>query len=157
MNYLPDLCFPKFEFRFRIQENKTYIFDEIRKSWIVLSPEEWVRQNLLKFLIENYAYPSSLIAVEKSLKIADKTLRFDALVFDRKANPLMLIECKATEVKLTQKVFDQIWIYNYEVNAPFFLVTNGVAFVMGSCFKDKKPEFFSEIKDYNSLLSLISE
>ncbi len=154
-NKFPDLCFPTFEYRLKIKDAKTYLFDEIRKKWLVYTPEEWVRINLIRFLISYHGYPYSLIAIEKSLKLANKTLRFDALVYNRNVEPLMIIECKAPNVNLSQKVFDQIWSYNYKINAPFFLVTNGVHFVMGSCLPNKTPDFFKKVLDYNELLKLI--
>lgn len=151
----PKLCFPDFDFKIKEENNNLYIFDDIRKKWILYTSEEWVRQNLIKFLTLHYKYPVSLIAIEKSLSLANRNLRFDALIYDKNINPLMIIECKAPEIKLSQNVFDQIWNYNYKINAPFFIVTNGVSFVMGSCFKGKDPEFFYEVKTYNELLSIL--
>lgn len=151
-SYFPILCFPKYEFRFKSNNNSIFIFDDIRRKWIVCTPEEWVRQNLINFLIKELLFPKSLIAVEKSITLAGKNLRFDALVYDKKFNPLVLIECKAPSVNITQSVFDQILSYNYEINAPYFILTNGFAFIMGSCYKSKKIIFFHETKNFEELL-----
>lgn len=146
----PALCFPRFDFRFKEEKDSINIFDEIRKKWVVCTPEEWVRQNLIKFLIENLSFPKSLIAVEKSILIAGKNLRFDLLVYDKEFKPLVLIECKAPTVNLNQSVFNQIWSYNYKVDAPYFIVSNGVAFVMGT-YKNGDVVFFQETKCFDEL------
>lgn len=147
-----DLCYGTFEFRLKNVNGKEHIFDEIRKKWLVCTPEEWVRQNLIKFLIEKHSFPVGLVALEKSLVVAGRNYRFDALVFDREFNPLMIIECKAPSVNLVQKVFDQIWNYNYEVNAPFFLVTNGLSFVMGEYNSETGIKFFNEVMSFDQLV-----
>jgi hypothetical protein len=146
------LGFPEYEFRIRKNENKISIFDEIRKKWIICTPEEWVRQNLIKFLIKEYNYPTTLIAVEKGLKLAGRDYRFDVLVYSRDYKPLVIIECKAPEVPLSQSVFDQIWNYNYEIGAPYFLVTNGLGFIMGKVTKDNEIEYLDKPADYDELL-----
>ena len=102
----PILCFPPYDFRMKSEAGKAMIFDEIRKKWIVCTPEEWVRQNLVRFLVQDCAYPQALVALEKQVLVAERSLRFDALIYDREFSPLMLIECKAPTVKLTQKVFE---------------------------------------------------
>ena len=147
----PILCFPPYEFRMKSETGKSLIFDEIRKKWIVCTPEEWVRQNLVRFLVQDCAYPQALVALERQVKVAERSLRFDALIYDREINPLMLIECKAPTVKLTQKVFDQIWHYNYEVKAPFFIVTNGINFVMGRYDISTGVEIFDSVKAFDEL------
>ena len=133
------------------EAGKSLIFDEIRKKWVVCTPEEWVRQNLVRFLVQDCAYPQALVALERQVKVADRSLRFDALIYDREINPLMLIECKAPTVKLTQKVFDQIWHYNYEVKAPFFIVTNGINLVMGRYGIYTGVEIFDSVKAFEEL------
>jgi hypothetical protein len=147
-----NLCYTTYSFRLKKLGVKDQIFDEIRKKWLVCTPEEWVRQNLIKFLIDKHSFPVNLVALEKSLIVAGRNYRFDALVFDREFNPLMIIECKAPSVKLEQKVFDQIWNYNYEINAPFFLITNGLNFVMGECKPETGIKFFPEVMNYDQLI-----
>ena len=148
----PILCFPQYDFRMKSDAGKTLIFDEIRRRWIVCTPEEWVRQNLVRFLVQDCAYPQAFVALEKQVKVADRSLRFDALIYDREINPLMLIECKAPSVKLTQKVFDQIWHYNYEVRAPFFIVTNGIDLAMGRYDASSGVEIFDRVKAFDELV-----
>ena len=148
----PILCFPPYDFRMKSEAGKAMIFDEIRKKWIVCTPEEWVRQNLVRFLVQDCAYPQALVALEKQVLVAERSLRFDALIYDREFSPLMLIECKAPTVKLTQKVFDQIWHYNYEIKAPFFIVTNGIDFIMGRYNAGKGVEFFETVKAFEELV-----
>jgi len=147
----PRLCFPPYEFRLKNEDGKQFIFDDIRRKWISCTPEEWVRQNLVRFLVSDCAYPQALVALEKQVVVAERKLRFDALVYDREFCPLMLIECKAPTVKLTQKVFDQIWNYNFEVKAPFFIVTNGIDFIMGRYDRNKGVEFFERVKAFEEL------
>ncbi|MDR2835452.1 MAG: type I restriction enzyme HsdR N-terminal domain-containing protein [Bacteroidales bacterium] len=149
---LLQLCFPEYDFRLKKADEKIYIFDEIRTKWIVCTPEEWVRQNLIKFLISELKIPQTLIALEKQIILANRHLRFDAIVYDRNIKPLILIECKAPQVNIAQKVFDQIWNYNYEISAPYFIVTNGITFVMGKCDKEKGVKFFEQTKTFEEIM-----
>ncbi len=119
------LNFPIYDFRLRKKNNKTYIFDIVRKKFFLLTPEEWVRQHSLHYLIIEKGYPLSLIAVEKHLYINGQLRRFDIVVFNRKMLPRILVECKAPEVPLTQTVFDQANQYNYLLKAPYLFLTNG--------------------------------
>ncbi|MBQ6791015.1 MAG: type I restriction enzyme HsdR N-terminal domain-containing protein [Paludibacteraceae bacterium] len=119
--------------RTRVFNGKEQIFCEWRHRWVRLTPEEWVRQQLLHRLVEQLGYPASLIAVEVSLEkiindklpITNKKLRADAVVYNRAMKPLMLIECKAETVPLTQKTLDQAVIYNRRLNVPYLLLYNG--------------------------------
>ena len=119
--------------RTRVFNGKEQIFCEWRHRWVRLMPEEWVRQQLLHRLVEQLGYPASLIAVEVSLEkitndklpITNKKLRADAVVYNRAMQPLMLIECKAETVPLTQKTLDQAVIYNRRLNVPYLLLHNG--------------------------------
>jgi hypothetical protein len=146
------LCFPEQKFRIKKETEKFFIFDELRRKWITCTPEEWVRQNLLKYLISELKFPQNLIAVEKSLNFAGRTYRFDALVYNKDFSPLVIIECKSPFVPVDQKVFDQIWNYNYEISAPFFLVTNGISFVMGKCSMETGVLFFEKTFEYDKLI-----
>lgn|SRR5690606_3833227 len=121
-----DLNFPKFQFRFKNNENKRFIFDEIRKKYVLLSPEEWVRQHVVHFLIKVKHYPKSYINVEKVVKINNMNKRYDVVVFTSTGDIFLLVECKEPSVKITQKVFDQIARYNTSLNAQFLMVTNGI-------------------------------
>tara|TARA_B100000925_G_C21990004_1_gene466356 strand:+ start:872 stop:1324 length:453 start_codon:yes stop_codon:yes gene_type:complete len=123
--FLRNLNFPFVKFKFKINDNKTYIFDEIRKKFVFITPEEWVRQNVLKFLI-NKNIPINHISIEKKIIVNKLNKRFDIVVFDRNGNVLLLVECKSYDVKLDQKVFDQIAIYNKSIMAKYLMITNGL-------------------------------
>ncbi|MEL1244602.1 type I restriction enzyme HsdR N-terminal domain-containing protein [Flavobacterium sp. DGU11] len=120
------LNFPDYTFRFKNSENKVAIFDEIRKKFVVLTPEEWVRQHVVRFLLEQKNYPKSHINVEKIIKINGLTKRYDAVVFQPDGTIFLLVECKAPGVPISQNTFDQIARYNMTVNAMHMMVTNGL-------------------------------
>ena len=122
---LKKLNFPNYNFNFKINDNKPYIFDVVRKKFIVLTPEEWVRQNVVKYLIEKDVSLNH-IAIEKKIIVNNLKKRFDIVVFDRNSNVLLLVECKSSDVKIDQKVFDQIAIYNKSINSNYMMVTNGL-------------------------------
>ena len=119
-----DLNFPKFQFRFKINENKRFIFDDIREKYVLLTPEEWVRQHVVQFLIQVKGYPKSYINVEKLVEINGMNKRYDVVVFAPNGTIFLLIECKEPNVKISQTVFDQIARYNLSLNAQFLMVTN---------------------------------
>lgn len=120
------LNFPDYAFRFKSSENRAAIFDEIRKKFILLTPEEWVRQHVVKFLLEQKNYPKSHINVEKIIKLNDLTKRYDVVVFQPDGKIVLLVECKAPEVAITQNTFDQIARYNLKMDAQYMMVTNGL-------------------------------
>ncbi len=119
------LNFPTYDFRFKNRENKTYIFDPIRKKFIVLQPEEWVRQHVVQFLIREKNYPVSLINVEKELRVNQLKKRYDVVVFTPQGEITLVVECKAPSVRITQETFDQVARYNLALKAGFLMVTNG--------------------------------
>ena len=109
----------------RLQNGKEQIFCAWRHRWVRLTPEEWVRQQLLHYMTGQLDYPASLIAVEKAIRIGDAVKRCDAVVYDAALQPVMIIECKAETVPLTQKTLDQAITYNRKLNVPFLLLSNG--------------------------------
>ncbi len=119
------LNFPSFEFRLKNRNNKSYIFDIIRKKFILLTPEEWVRQHVINYLI-NHRVSKNHINVERKIIINKLTKRFDVVVFKRDGSVKLLVECKAPNIKIDQKVFDQISIYNKSLSAEFMMITNGL-------------------------------
>jgi type I site-specific restriction endonuclease len=146
---MQELNFPSYTFRFKNSENKVSIFDEIRKKFIVLTPEEWVRQNVVRFLMEEKKYPKSLINVEKVLKINDLTKRYDVVVFNNDGSIFILIECKAPEIKISQTTFDQIARYNMILKAAFLMVTNGLNhYFCKMDFENEKYEFIKSLPNY---------
>lgn len=123
---MQNLNFPAYSFRFKNSENKVSIFDDIRKKFIILTPEEWVRQHTVQFLLQEKKYPKSYLNVEKLITINDISKRYDIVVFQPNGEIFLLIECKAPEVTITQKTFDQIARYNLKLNAKYLMVTNGL-------------------------------
>ncbi len=119
------LNFDRYKFRFKNSENKTAIFDEIRKKFVILTPEEWVRQHVVHYLMVEKKYPKSLINVEKLLKINGMTRRYDVVVFNNDGSILILVECKAPHIKISQETFDQIARYNLTMQAAYLMITNG--------------------------------
>ena len=119
------LNFPAYDFRFKNTENKVYIFDVVRKKFVVLQPEEWVRQHVVHYLIFEKNYPLSLINVEKQLRVNNLKRRYDIVVFEPNGAIQILIECKAPEVSITQISFDQIARYNMQLQSEYLMVTNG--------------------------------
>jgi len=120
------LNLPKYAFKIKNRENKLYIFDIIRKKYVVLTPEEWVRQHFIHYLITDKKYPKSILAIEKQLKYNGLIKRTDILVFDKLGQPDIIVECKSPNIKISQDTFDQIARYNLNLNANFLVVTNGL-------------------------------
>jgi len=141
-----NLNFPKYEFKLSEVGGKRYIFDEQRRKNIMLTPEEWVRQHLIKFLIEDRKFPSSLIAVERAFEVNKISKRFDVLVFGKSGKPLFLIECKSPSIKISQDVFFQVSVYNKALQVPYLLVSNGLQHLLWK-FSDEMHnfEFLNEI------------
>ena len=118
--------FPRPEFRTRLrQDGVREVFDSVRRSWVRLSPEEWVRQNFIRFLSSVRGYPLAMMAVEREIRLGSLRKKFDILVYDGSHRPWMMVECKAQEVTLSQEVLMQILRYNMAVPAPYLVITNG--------------------------------
>ncbi|MFN6944808.1 MAG: type I restriction enzyme HsdR N-terminal domain-containing protein [Cytophagaceae bacterium] len=120
------LNFPDFQFRFQQIKDKSFIFDIIRKKFIQLTPEEWVRQHFIHLLIDYYHYPKTLLKIESGHKYNQLQKRTDILVYDRQGNCFMLIECKAPEIPVSKKTFEQVSAYNKSYQAPYMAVSNGI-------------------------------
>ncbi len=120
------LNFPQYTFRFKNSENKIAAFDEIRKKFIILTPEEWVRLHTIQYLISELNYPKSLINVEKQLKLGKRIKRYDIVVHNSHGEIHIIVECKAPSIKITQDTFDQIARYNMSLDATYLMVTNGL-------------------------------
>ena len=117
--------FPAPAFQIKEEDGKDILFDALRKQWVRLTPEEWVRQNMIQYLIQTKNYPSALIAIEKELKLGELKKRFDVLIYDNNHEPWMMIECKAMEVELHQKVLEQLMRYHISVPVPYLVISNG--------------------------------
>ena len=123
---MQDLNLPQYDFRIEGSEGQLSIFDPIRKKYVALTPEEWVRQHFIQFLIHEKNLPSGLILLEKTLVYNKMKRRPDIVAHDRQGKPILIVECKAPEVKITQETFDQIARYNSVLKVPYLIVTNGM-------------------------------
>ena len=146
---MDELIFPPFESRIKKNNGKTVIFDVIRKKFTVVTPEEWVRQHLIHFLINQMKYPKSLILVEDGMKVNKMIKRSDVVIYNRSGEIFLAVECKSTRVKLTQKSMDQLSVYNQHYKANYLVLTNGLQLYVckmdyiggNSEFMDQFPEF----------------
>ncbi len=150
------LNLPEYNFNIKNVNKKNYIFDANRKKYVVLTPEEWVRQYYIRFLTEEKAYPSSLIAIEKQLSLNGMKKRCDAIVYNYNAEPVMIIEFKAPNIKITQHTFDQAAVYNSKLKVDFLMISNGLEhYCCKVDFENNKYSFFSEIPDFHKLIQQI--
>ena len=144
-----NLNLPKYSYKIKNKENKPYIFDIIRKKYIMLTPEEWVRQHFVNYLMTNKNYPKSHIALEKQMKINNLVKRTDILVFNNSGNPHIIVECKSPSIKISQNTFDQIARYNMKLDAKFLIVTNGIQHYYCKINHAKEVyEFLEDLPDY---------
>ncbi|OAB78611.1 type I restriction enzyme HsdR N-terminal domain-containing protein [Cochleicola gelatinilyticus] len=139
------LNFPEYQFRFKSNENKPLIFDVIRKKFVVLTPEEWVRQHTLQFLLSEKKYPASLINVEKQLQLHNTIKRYDIVVYNNDGSIHLIVECKRPKVSITQHTFDQIARYNLTLDATYLMVTNGIEHYY--CQMDMEAERYIFLKE----------
>jgi hypothetical protein len=121
------LKYPSFDVRLRNKGAQTQIFDQVRKKWLALTPEEWVRQHFVNYLISEKKIPASLISIEKELQLNDLRKRYDVVVFDHALKPWLIVECKAPYIPLSGSVVEQALRYNMVIGAEFLMLTNGVA------------------------------
>ena len=143
------LNFPTYSFRFKNSENKISIFDSIRKKFVILQPEEWVRQHCIQFLINEKGFPKSLINIEKELTINSLKKRYDIVVFNSDGSIHLIVECKAPKIIIKQDTFDQIARYNLKLNATYLMVTNGLNhYYCQMDFKNECYTFLKEIPNY---------
>jgi hypothetical protein len=131
--------FPKDRIKTKQRGGINEIFDGIRKKWLLLTPEEWVRQNFIQFLLIKKNYPSSLIAIEKEIKLGELKKRCDVVIYNRQSQPWMIIECKEMNVALGEKTLEQILRYHITLPAKYLIITNG-SYCFG--FKKEKDQFF---------------
>lgn len=149
------LNFKTYSFRIKKTDNKIFIFDEIRKKFVVLQPEEWVRQHVIRFLIEEKQMPKSLINVEKEITINGLAKRYDVVVFSKNGDILLVVECKAPTVQISQSVFDQIARYNLMLKSEILMVTNGLNHYFCQVdYQKGKYVFLQELPEYKFLTNL---
>ncbi|WP_297978449.1 type I restriction enzyme HsdR N-terminal domain-containing protein, partial [uncultured Capnocytophaga sp.] len=140
---------PLYEFRFKNSENKLYIFDIVRKKFVSLTPEEWVRQHTIQFLLKEKKYPQSLMNVEKQIQVNQLTKRYDIVVYRSDGSIFLAVECKAPQVKITQQIFDQIARYNMTLKAENLMITNGLHHIFYQIdYVNQKYVFLEELPDF---------
>ena len=151
------LNLPQYSFRTRVQSGKKQIFDEFRRKWVALTPEEWVRQHFARYLTEVKHFPCSLVAIEHALRIHQNDFRADMVLFSKSGVPLAVVECKAPNVKISQEVFDQIARYNLNLRVGFLVVTNGLTHFCCQFESDElRYSFLAEIPDFDQMERMIS-
>jgi hypothetical protein len=121
------LKYPLFNTKLKKQKNQTFIFDEVRKKWLLLTPEEWVRQHLIHYLILEKKYPISFISIEKEIILNDLKKRYDIVIYNKQLIPVVVIECKAPYIELDKNVVEQALRYNLIVKAKYLMISNGVS------------------------------
>ena len=149
-----ELNLPKYGIKIKNDKGHQSIFDVLRRKYVALTPEEWVRQHFVHFLIEHKGYPKALMANEIQLAIGNKKLRCDSVLYDRTLRPRMIIEYKAPTVNITQKVFDQITIYNMLLHVDYLVVSNGIKhYCCRMDYANQNYLFLEDIPDYQNLLT----
>ena len=138
--------YPEYPFKIQKEAGKDQIFDPLRKSWVVLTPEEWVRQNFIQYLIQVKNYPSTLIAIEKTIQLGELKNRFDIIVY-KNDSPWLLIECKEANVPITEKTLEQILQYQQVVEANYLVMTNGHT-TYGAKIETGKLHYLQSLPDY---------
>jgi len=143
------LNFKQYSFRFKNRENKPLIFDVVRKKFMVLTPEEWVRQNNIQYLVKELNIPLSLINVEKQIKLHGTIKRYDIVTFNPDGSIHLIVECKADSIKISQDTFDQIARYNLVLKSTFLMVTNGMDhYYCKMDLQNKRYSFLETLPEY---------
>lgn len=149
---MQELNLPGFNFKITTKDNRDYIFDNIRRKYISLTPEEWVRQNFIEFLINYKSYPKGRIGNEISLIQNGIKRRADSVIYDIYGQPLIIIEYKAPEIKITQQVFEQIVRYNMVLRVKYLIVSNGIShYCCRINYDSNNVEFIKDIPEYSEL------
>lgn len=143
------LNLPSFDFRIKTENGKHFIFDSVRKKFLLLTPEEWVRQNFIQFLVQHKKYPQSLMAVEKQITVNSIFFRFDLVVYQNSGKPYLIAEFKAPGVKITQQAFDQVVRYNMALKVKLVIVSNGLQhFICAIDYEKGTYRFLKEIPEF---------
>ena len=146
------LNLPQYEIKITEKDGKHMIFDFLRRKYVALTPEEWVRQHFTHYLVEHKGYPKGLLGNEIELQIGDKRLRCDSILYNKVAQPQMIIEYKAPTVPLQQKVFDQVSAYNLLLRVDYLVISNGMEhYCCKMDYEHQKYLFLQEIPDYEKL------
>jgi len=154
---LHQLNFPHYQFKLRETAGKPEVFDPVRRKFVALTPEEWVRQHVIRYLSEDRKYPISLIHVEGGLELNNQKKRFDLLVYNNLGQPQVLVECKAPGVKISQAVFDQAARYNMAFKVSLLFVSNGLEhYCCQVDFEKESITFLNTIPQYNTEIPIVS-
>ncbi|MDA8857871.1 type I restriction enzyme HsdR N-terminal domain-containing protein [Flavobacteriales bacterium] len=146
---LPKINLPNARLKIKLVEDTTQVFDEVRKKYFKLTPEEWVRQNFIHYLNKEKNYPFGLMGVEKMVKYNSLKTRADIVIWNRERMPSVIVECKAPNIKITQDAFNQIARYNFKLRVKYLVVTNGLQhFCCEMDYESKKITFMQEIPEY---------
>lgn len=146
------LTLPPYQIRVKETHGRKQIFDILRRKYVALTPEEWVRQHFIHYLVEHKNYPSSLLANEVSLQIGEKRMRADSVLYDNQLHPRMIIEYKAPNITLTQKVFDQITVYNLLLHVDYLIVSNGmITYICKMDYEKQTYKFLETIPNYENI------
>jgi len=147
-----ELSLPEYKINVTERDGKQQIFDILRRKFVALTPEEWVRQHFTHFLIEHKGYPKGLLANEVELRVGDKRVRCDTLLYNKDMQPRMIIEYKAPTIQIQQKTFDQIAVYNLLLHADFLVVSNGLQhYCCQMDYEQHTYSFLKDIPDYAAL------
>jgi len=150
---MQELNLPSYNFRLKKDDGQNRIFDEIRKKFVALTPEEWVRQHFIRFLIDKKSIPAGLMILEKQIIMNTMARRPDILIHNKQGEPILIVECKAPEVEVTQDAFDQIARYNSVLKVPYLIVTNGIRhYCCLMDYRDNTYRFLEDIPDYDEMI-----
>jgi hypothetical protein len=146
------LNLPPYPIKIQEKGEKRQIFDFLRRKWVALTPEEWVRQHFTHFLVEHKNYPQALLANEVELRIGEKRLRCDTLLYNKELRPRMIIEYKAPTIQIQQKTFDQISVYNLLLKVDYLVVSNGLChYCCKMDYERQSYQFLEDIPDYETI------
>ena len=146
------LNLPPYPIKIQEKGEKRQIFDFLRRKWVALTPEEWVRQHFTHFLVEHKNYPQALLANEVELRIGEKRLRCDTLLYNKELRPRMIIEYKAPTIQIQQKTFDQISVYNLLLKVDYLVVSNGLQhYCCKMDYENQSYQFLEDIPDYENI------
>lgn len=146
------LNLPTYPLKIKSEESLEYVYDQFRKKYVRLNPEEWVRQNFALFLVNEKTYPASRIIIEKSLKVNKMIKRCDILVYNDFGQPSLMVECKSPEIRIGQETFEQVSVYNISFKVEFLIITNGLKhFCCRVDFETQQVVFMDEIPDYDRI------
>ena len=148
-----EINLPPYDIKLREQDGKRQIFDFLRRRYVALTPEEWVRQHFVNYLLNHKGYPKGLLTNEVELRVGDKKLRGDTLLYNRDTTPQMIIEYKAPQIEITQHVFDQIAVYNHLLHVDYLVISNGMQhYCCRMDYEKREYSFLRNIPNYSELV-----